>query len=241
VLLNTAVGSSADLAEAIITYLRYEWEREGETITSVQSSGFGDGRAFKSQFNDGKRASISYLFRVHQLIAEVTYISAAGASDAQSQAVAFARQQEAKLFAAFAPPPPPPTPTPTAVPTPVPTPGAGSVAVTGLTVTMPVVVASPAAPYCRAGEQPQFRFGFATLSTQLGARMGRPTSCEYDDPRGSGDTLQNADNGLAVYRRSTETATFTTGAEHWAISGTGIVYWTGDSIDPPESAEPFVG
>jgi hypothetical protein len=34
------------------------------------------------------------------------------------------------------------------------------------------------------------------------------------------------------------TPTFTTGFEHWALTAVGVVYWTGDSIDPPDSAQP---
>jgi hypothetical protein len=103
----------------------------------------------------------------------------------------------------------------------------------------PAPASAPGAPYCQQGESPQFRFGFATLSAALGSRMGSPTSCEYTDPRGSGDTLQRTDKGLALYRQSTNTPTFTTGFEHWALTNGGLVYWTGDSIDPPDSAQPI--
>jgi hypothetical protein len=73
-------------------------------------------------------------------------------------------------------------------------------------VVAPAAVAAPAAdPYCRSGEQPQFRFGFASLKAELGARMGSPTSCEYDDPAGSGDTLQTTSTGLGIYRLRTNT------------------------------------
>ena len=71
--------------------------------------------------------------------------------------------------------------------------------------------------------------------------MGNPTSCEYGDPRGSGDTLQSTGKGLSFYRRSTNTPTFTTGFEHWALTPLGTMYWTGDSIDPPDAAQPFGG
>ena len=103
--------------------------------------------------------------------------------------------------------------------------------------TAPNVVPAPApvivAPHCGLGEQPRFRLGFATLSERLGERMGAPTSCEYSDPRGSRDTLQETDRGLAVYRPTTSTTSFISGDEHWALVGSSVVYWAGDSIDPP--------
>jgi hypothetical protein len=230
---TTAVARSAELAEAIISFLRYELQDEGATIVSVQDQGFGDGRAFKAQGTDGKTMLVSYLFRVRNLLTAVDYQGAASANDVQSQAVALARKQEAKLFATFAPPT---QPTPTALPTAVPTPAPTSIPTPAPVVASAAVAAPAGEPYCRAGEQPQFRFGFAGLQAQLGPRMGSPTSCEYDDPAGSGDTLQNTSTGLGIYRLRTNTPTFTTGFEHWAITSAGMVYWTGDSIDPPPPA-----
>jgi hypothetical protein len=235
--LFTDVSASADLADAVISTLRYDLDTAGVTVSSVQSDGFGDGRAFKAQASDGTTILIGYLFRVRNLMVEVTYSGSASAGDIQTQALAVARKQEAKLFAAFAPPPAPP---PTAVPPPAlsATPQSAS-SPTATPLVIAPSAAPPAAPYCRPGDQPQLRFGFATLSAQLGGQMGNPTSCEYDDPLGSGDTLQTTDTGLAVYRVSSNTATFTTGSDHWALLGPGVVYWTGTSIDPPDSAEPF--
>jgi hypothetical protein len=83
-----------------------------------------------------------------------------------------------------------------------------------------------------------FRLGFATLSTRLGDTMGAATSCEYADPRGSGDTLQTTEHGLGIYRQASDTPTFTNGTEHWALLGQGVVHWSGDSIDPPDDAAP---
>ena len=230
---TTAVASSVEFAEAVILLLRYELQDMGATIVSVQDQGFGDGRAFKAQGSNGQTMLVSYLFRVHNLFASVDYRGAASANDVQPQALALARKQEAKLFAVFAPPAPPtPTSVPTTVPTPTPAP------VTAPTPAPVVATAVPPAaePYCRAGEVPQCRFGFARLQAQLGARMGSPTSCEYDDPAGSGDTLQNTSTGLATYRVRGDTPTFTSGFEHWAITAEGTVYWTGDSVDPPPTA-----
>ncbi len=233
--ITTAVAQSAEYAEAVISFLRYELQDMGATLVSVQDQGFGDGRAFKAQGGDGNTMLVSHLFRVRHLLAAVDYQGAAAATDVQAQALALARRQEAKLFAVFAPPPQPtPTPVPTAVPTPTPA------AVVAPAPPPPTMVALPETePYCRAVEHPQFRFGFATLQQQLGTRMGSPTSCEYGDPSGSGDTLQNTTTGLGFYRQRSNTPTFTTGFEHWAITATGTVYWTGDSIDPPATASIF--
>jgi hypothetical protein len=221
--------------------LRYQLESEGATIASVQSNGFGDGRAFRAEGSDGQHRLIVYLFRVHNLMAFSGYEGAASAADVPSLATAVARQQEAKLFAAIAPPDAvaaapvvPPTDVPAPIPTPTPPPET------------PVVVASQpssqtAAPFCHPGDQPQFHLGFATLSSQLGPRMGAPTSCEFSDPSGSGDTLQTTTTGLATYRVATGVATFTNGSEHWALQGGVTLYWTGDSIDPADNAQPFAG
>jgi hypothetical protein len=122
--IQTAVTTSVDLAEGVISYLRYQLEQEGMTISSVQDNGFGDGRAFKAEASDGQRTMVSYLFRVRNLTAFVDYVGGANAPDVQTQAVAVARKQEAKLFAVFAPPPastPVPTRTTLAVTTAEPT------------------------------------------------------------------------------------------------------------------------
>ena len=68
--------------------------------------------------------------------------------------------------------------------------------------------------------------------------MGAAWSCEYGDPQGSGDVLQATTTGLAFYRVSTNTPTFTDGWNHWGIAPDGVVYWTGGSIDPPQYSTP---
>jgi hypothetical protein len=78
-----------------------------------------------------------------------------------------------------------------------------------------------------------YRSGFADLKAQIGARMGNPSSCEYPDPKGTGDTEQTTTSGLAFWRKSTNTPTFTNGFDHWALTSNGLLYWTGDSVDPP--------
>ena len=68
------------------------------------------------------------------------------------------------------------------------------------------------APYCAPGQLPGFVFGFAALHDWLGdATMGAAATCEYADPNGTGDTQQNTTRGLAFWRKSTNTPTFTDG------------------------------
>jgi hypothetical protein len=76
---SDAVTTSVDLAEGVISYLRYQLEQEGMTISSVQDNGFGDGRAFKAEASDGHRTMVSYLFRVRNLTAFVDYVGSANA------------------------------------------------------------------------------------------------------------------------------------------------------------------
>jgi hypothetical protein len=105
-----------------------------------------------------------------------------------------------------------------------------------LAVTALPVRASPlaqAAPACPPGQPPQFDAGFAALQARLGTAMGTPTTCAYPDPTGSGDVEQNTSVGLAFWRKSTNTPTFTDGYHHWGLTAAGMVTWTGNSIDPP--------
>jgi hypothetical protein len=88
--------------------------------------------------------------------------------------------------------------------------------------------------FCAPGAGPQFSFGFASLKATLGDSMGAALSCEYGDPLGSGDVLQATTTGLAFYRLSTNTPTFTDGWNHWGLTPAGVVYWTGVGVDPPQ-------
>jgi hypothetical protein len=109
------------------------------------------------------------------------------------------------------------------------------VAVIVASVSVPSASAQGAA-HCQPGQSPQFVFGFANLKALLGDAMGDPVSCEYADPNGTGDTLQDTSAGLAFWRKSTNTPTFTDGATHWGLTASGLVNWTGASIDPPAVA-----
>lgn len=61
--------------------------------------------------------------------------------------------------------------------------------------------------------------------------MGQPLECEHPDSV-SGDTLQRTTTGLAFYRKSSNTPTFTDGTTHWALTPDGVQTWASDSIDP---------
>ncbi len=72
---------------------------------------------------------------------------------------------------------------------------------------------------CPPGQVPRFVFGFAELQARLGpAIMGFPLTCEFADPNGTGDVLQLPTQGLAFWRKRTNTPTFTDGATHWALT-----------------------
>ncbi len=100
-----------------------------------------------------------------------------------------------------------------------------------------LIAPASAAPHCSPGQEPEFVFGFAHLKTLLGDKMGDPIECEHANPE-NGDTLQSTTTGLAFYRKSTNTPTFTNGWDHWAWTAEGLVYWTGSAVDPPGSAAP---
>jgi len=92
--------------------------------------------------------------------------------------------------------------------------------------------AQSAPNFCAPGATPTFKLGFATLKDRLGARMGDPVECEHPDPQ-SGDSLAHTSTGLAFYRQSTNTPSFTNGTDHWALLPSGLGHWTGSSIAPP--------
>jgi hypothetical protein len=91
---------------------------------------------------------------------------------------------------------------------------------------------------CGPGQRPAFSLGFGRLKAELGDTLGTPTTCEFADPNGSGDVLQQTTRGLAFWRKKSNTPTFTNGNDHWALTTAGWVTWTGSSIDPPAAATP---
>jgi hypothetical protein len=88
------------------------------------------------------------------------------------------------------------------------------------------------APYCNPGQKPSFALGLAQLKERLGNTMGAPIECEHPASP-NGDTIQTTTTGLAAYTASTNTASFTDGWRHWAITPNGFVTWEGVSPDPP--------
>jgi len=112
----------------------------------------------------------------------------------------------------------------------------------GAVLALTIVVAQPSpaalaqgAPYCSPGAQPRFSNGFAALKSALGPVMGEPVECEHNEGD-SPDILQQTTTGLAFWRKSTNTPTFTDGYRHWALTSNGLVAWVGRSIDPPSTA-----
>lgn len=90
--------------------------------------------------------------------------------------------------------------------------------------------------FCPPGQAPAFVAGFAALKAQVGSAMGEPVTCEFPDSNGTGDVHQRTSTGLAFWRKSTNTPTFTDGYRHWGLAPAGLVAWTGSSIDPPPSS-----
>jgi hypothetical protein len=118
------------------------------------------------------------------------------------------------------------TPTPTAI------------RVVAVAKPTPLASPTPAAGVCTAA-RPTFVGGMAALKASLGPRMGDALECErsVDD---QGNTQQKTTAGLAYYRSQVNVASFTTGWEHWGLREGALVYWTGDSVEPPDDAAPVV-
>jgi hypothetical protein len=109
-------------------------------------------------------------------------------------------------------------------------------ALVGAITLAPSPVLAQVATGCQVGQSPRFVLGFADLKAELGEVMGEPVTCEFPDPNQTGDVHQRTTTGLAFWRASTNSPTFTNGSEHWARTRAGLVAWTGASIDPPRQA-----
>ena len=80
--------------------------------------------------------------------------------------------------------------------------------------------------------RPSFQYGYASLRQRLGTIMGEPLECEHTIHI-NGDTRQLTTTGYAYYRTAANVPAFASGADHWALTGSGLVYWSGDVVDPP--------
>jgi len=87
--------------------------------------------------------------------------------------------------------------------------------------------------FCAPDQAPAFAFGFADLRAFVGDAMGDPLTCEYGDPDGSGNVFQQTTTGTAQWRAATTTSIFTAGTDHWAITASGQLAWSGPAQDPP--------
>jgi hypothetical protein len=114
----------------------------------------------------------------------------------------------------------------------------GAILALGILLAQPTMtVQAQAAAYCAPGTSPSFSLGFAALQASLGATMGDPIECEHTEGT-SGDVQQQTTTGLAFWRKSTNTSTFTDGYRHWALTSRGVVTWEGSAVDPPATARP---
>lgn len=86
--------------------------------------------------------------------------------------------------------------------------------------------------FCSSGQTPTFAAGIAQLKQQLGETMGTPIECEHA-ASADGNTIQQTTTGLAAFDRATNTASFTDGWRHWAITARGMVTWEGSDPNPP--------
>ncbi len=93
------------------------------------------------------------------------------------------------------------------------------------------IASAQSSSYCQAGQSPQFSMGFASLRAQVGPVMGSAIQCEHPNSA-NGDMLQSTTTGLAFYRKSTNTPTFTDGYYHWGLTAQGLVAWVGADVDP---------
>lgn len=116
---------------------------------------------------------------------------------------------------------------------------AASLVVLSLGAAVPSTVGAQSAPVCLPGQSPAFAFGIAELQALVGAAMGDPLECEHTNPA-NGDTEQRTTTGLAYFRPSTNTPSFTDGYRHWALTPQGVLFWEGTASDPPENARLLV-
>jgi len=192
----------------------------------------GESPVFRATKSTSSAAGVGYAFRIGTVAIWVDVAAVPGQdADLAAQALRFAHLEESRVRSALAIAPNAPSGAvvaPTAMPIPTATPSPTAA---------PTLSSVDLAPYCTAGQSPQFTGGFAALQDQFGDSMGQPLECEHPDSA-SGDTLQRTTTGLAVYRQSSNSPTFTDGSTHWRLPPDGMQTWTGDSVDPPTQTVP---
>ena len=220
---SVVLASDAELARALVVQQALSERDRGYTLEEGTGDTWqlGDSPVFHATRSTTSAAAVGYALRIGTVAIWVGVAAVPGQdADLAAQALRFAHLEEARVRSALASAPNAPSGAvvvPMATPAPTPVPPLASV---------------DSATYCPAGQSPRFTGGFAALQDQLGDTMGQPLECEHPDSA-SGDTLQRTTTGLAFYRKSSNTPTFTDGSTHWALTPDGAQTWTGDSIDPP--------
>lgn len=100
------------------------------------------------------------------------------------------------------------------------------------TITTNQAQQAPVAPNCSPGQVPAFTDQLLALKQQLGDTMGTPVECAHASASVS-DSIQQTSTGLAEYNQLTNTASFTDGWRHWAITPRGFLTWEGAQSEPP--------
>jgi hypothetical protein len=103
-------------------------------------------------------------------------------------------------------------------------------------ISAPFLARAEPSPFCSDETPPKVDQAFASLATVVGEGVGAPIECAHVE-QATGDLQQATAGGLFYLRKSTNTATFTDGAEHWAVRGAQSLHWTTSEADPPSTAE----
>ena len=225
---SVIVAPDAEVARALVVQEALFQRDNGYTLEDGTGDTWqlGESPVVRATKSTSSAAGIGYAFRVGTVVIWVGAAAVPGQdADLAAQALHFAHLEESRVRSALALAPNAPSgavvaPAATLIPTAPPSP-----------TPVPTLSAVDLATSCTAGQSPQFSGGFAALQDQLGEAMGQPLECEHPDSV-SGDTLQRTTTGLAFYRKSSNTPTFTDGTTHWALTPDGVQTWASDSIDP---------
>jgi hypothetical protein len=94
--------------------------------------------------------------------------------------------------------------------------------------------AAPGGPFCNPGQALALDPHLLELKQRLGDTMGAPLECAHPGAAVS-DTIEQTSTGLAEFNQLTNTASFTDGWRHWAVTPRGFVSWEGSDSEPPAS------